>query len=51
MTRSEARALQHNAHVDAFWNHIMDEILAVLGPVGAPDGWADWSRYASQGEW
>jgi hypothetical protein len=41
---------QHNAHVGAHLDHLMDEILAVLRP-GVPAGWADWSRYAAAGEW
>jgi hypothetical protein len=43
--------MQHDAHTRAFWDYIMDEILACLLPIGEPAGWAEWSRYAAQGEW
>jgi hypothetical protein len=42
---------QHDAHVVAYTDHILDWILSQLCPIGAPAGWSEWSRYAAQGEW
>lgn len=43
--------MQHDAHLTPYMDHILAELLACLLPIGAPEGWAAWSRYAANGEW